>query len=394
MPYVLHGDINGYTQIRSLKIDYSEPLKNNLRVDAGFKTSYVTADNEPDFYNRSNGGNLYDSTKSDHFIYQENITALYVNAGKEWKKWSTQAGLRAEQTIVEGKELVNGESLNNDYLKLFPSLALQHHVNAVNDVGITLSRRIERPGYDDLNPYKFFVDPSTYKEGNPYLNPALTYSAELSHTYKQRLITTISCSQTSNVITEVILPSTTQDRVTIQTKKNLAQMTYYGLSGAYTIPVFKWWSNVTNFNAYYSNYRGDLANTFLDKGKPTFDINTSNKFTLSSSWTAELSFFYQASQVYGFLNLTPISMLNAGVQKNMFDKHLTIRLNANDIFWHGSESGSSYFTDYTQVFVARHDTRQANISIVYRFGNRAADAMRKHTSGAEEEKKRAGQATG
>ncbi len=315
-------------------------------MEAGFKTSLVTADNEPAFYNRSNGGNVYDSTKSDHFIYNETISALYLNAAKDWKKWSTQVGLRAEQTFVDGDEKITGQSFDNNYLRLFPSLAIQDHLNTNNDMGSTLSRRIERPGYDDLNPYKFFVDPSTYKEGNPYLNPALTYSAELSHTYKQRFITTVSYSITNNVITEVIKPDTASDRVTIQTKENLAQMDYYGINGAYTIPLFKWWTNITNFDAYYSKYKATLQIQILNKGQPAFDINTTNKFTLPHNWSAELSFFYQSAQVYGFLNLTPISMFNVGVQKNLFDKRLTVRLNANDIFWHGNESGSSYFTDY------------------------------------------------
>ncbi len=390
-PYVLHGDITGLTQIRSFKADYVNPLPGNARIEAGIKSSYVTENNQPKFYNRSDGGNVYDTTQSDHFIYNENINAAYINASKDWTKYSAQFGLRAEQTIVDGKELITGQSISNNYFQLFPSFAVQDHLNANNDLGITLSRRIERPGYDDLNPYKFFVDPSTYKAGNPYLDPALTYAAEVSHTYKQRLITTFSYSITSNVITEVIYPSTTQDRVTIQTKENLAQMNYVGVSGAYTIPICKWWNNITSYDAYYSQYRGNLANTSLNAGKPSFDINTSNKFTLPNDWSAEVTVFYQAAQVYGFLNLTPISMFNLGVQKNMFDKRLTLRFNANDIFWQGNESGSSYFTNYSEVFIARHDTRQANLSVTYRFGKKSAAPVRRHNGGAEEEKKRAGE---
>ena len=390
-PYILHGDIAGLTQIRSFKADYVYPMPGIARIETGIKSSYVTEDDQPKFYDRSNGGNVYDSAQSDHFIYNENINAAYINASKDWKKYSAQFGLRAEQTIVDGKELITGQSISNNYFQLFPSFAVQDHLNVNNDLGLTLSRRIERPGYDDLNPYKFFVDPSTYKAGNPYLQPALTYAAELSHTYKQRLVTTFSYSITSNVITEVIYPSTTQDRVTIQTKENLTQMNYCGVSGAYTIPVFKWWNNVTSYDAYYSQYRGNLANTSLNAGKPSFDINTSNKITLPEEWSGEVSVFYQAAQVYGFLNLTPISMVNVGVQKNMFYKRLTVRINANDIFWHGNESGSSYFTNYAEVFTAKHDTRQANLSVTYRFGKKSAAPVRKHSGGAEEEKKRAGE---
>ena len=388
-PYILHADIGGTTQIRSFKADYVNPLKDNARFEAGIKTSFVTADNSPKFYDRSNGGNKYDSTKSDHFIYNENINAAYINAAKDWKKYSAQFGLRAEQTVVNGDEKITGQTFDRNYVQLFPSLAVQDHLNPNNDVGLTVSRRIERPGYDDLNPYVFFVDPSTYKTGNPYLNPALTYAAELSHTYKQRLITTLSYSQTDNVITEVIKPSTTQDRVTIQTKDNLARMSYIGLSGAYTIPLFKWWTNITNFDAYYARYEGNLSNTDLSEGKPTFDINTSNKFTLPKNWSAEVTVFYQAAQVYGFLNLTPTSMVNFGVQKNMFDKRLTLKFSAKDIFWQGNAGGSSYFTGYRETFTSKHDTRQESVSVIYRFGNRTITPVSRHSGGAEEEKKRA-----
>ncbi len=388
-PYVLHADIAGLTQIRSMKADYVNPLKNDSRFEAGIKTSFVTADNEPKFFDRSGGGNVLDATKSDHFVYNENINAGYINASRSWTKWSTQLGLRAEQTIVNGVEKITGQSFDKNYLQLFPSLAVQRHVNAENDLGITLSRRIERPGYSDLNPYKFFVDPSTYKTGNQFLVPALTYAAELSHTYKQRFITTLSYSVTSNVITEVIKPDTAGDRVTIQTKDNLAIMRYFGLSGSYTIPLSKWWTNTTNSNAYYAEYEGNLSNTNLKAGKPTFDIYTSNKFTLPKDWSAELTVFYQAAQLYGFLNLTPISMFNLGIQKNMFDKRLTIRASANDIFWHGNLNGSSFYTNYTEFFTAVHDTRQVSVAVTYRFGKKTVAPLRKHSGGAEEEKKRA-----
>lgn len=389
-PYVLHGDIAGSTQIRSLKTDYSEPLPNDAHVDAGFKFSYVTADNEPKFFNRSNNGNVYDSTKSDHFLYNENIAALYLDTRKDWAKWAAQLGVRAEQTMVSGEEKVTSQSFSSGYLQLFPSFAVQRHMDKDNDLGITLSRRIERPSYNDLNPYKFFVDPSTYKEGNPYLVPALTYAAELSHTYKQRLITTLSLSQTTDVITEVIKPSTTQDRVTIQTKDNLATMNYVGISGAYTIPILKWWTSINNIDAYYAQYRGNLSNTSINKAMPTFDINTSNKFTLPADWSAELSFFYQSAQVYGVLNLTPVNMLNFGLQKNLLKKQLTIRANVNDIFRRGNHSGSSDFVNYRESFVALHDTRQAAIAVTWRFGSKES-AVRKHSTGAEEEKRRAEQ---
>jgi len=389
-PYLLHADIVGLTQIHSVKADLTKTVKGGIHLEAGIKASLVSADNMPSFYNRSSGGNTYDASKSDHFIYSEDINAAYLNISRDWKKVSAQFGLRGEQTIDKGEEKITGQAFNRNYTNLFPSFAVQEHVNANNELGLTLSRRIERPDYDALNPYKFFVDPSTYKEGNPYLLPALSYSAELSHTFKQRIITTLNYTLTDNVITEVIQPSLTQDRVTIQTQVNIAHMAYYGISGAYTLSFYKWWNNVSSINVYYAQYQGDLVNTNLDKGKMTFDINTTNRFMLPHDWTTEITFFYQAPQLYGYLNLNERWSLNIGAQKNMWGKKATVRLNVSDIFWKNNPAGSSVYAQYYEFFYAYHDTRQANLSFTYRFGKNTVAPVRRHSSGAEDEIRRAG----
>jgi len=385
-PYVLYGDISGLTQIRSFKADYTNPIKNG-KIEAGLKTSFVSSDNQPMFYDESTGSKLYDATKSDHYLYNENINAIYVNGSENIGKWSVQLGLRLEQSNIKGDEKITSQKSDTSYLQLFPGIFVQRHINKDNDLGLSISRRIERPNYQQLNPYKFYSDPTTYKEGDPYLRPAFTYAAELSHTYKQRFITTLSFSITHDVITEVLLPG--PDKVTIQTSRNISTMKYAGLSCAYTFQFAKWWSNVTNLNAYYSYYEGDLANSALNKGKPTFDVNTVNNFLLPKEWSAELSFFYQAPQLYGYMNLDALWMLNVGVQKNILNKRAVIRLNATDIFWHGYPSAISYYSNYDESFIAKRDTRQVSISFTYRFGKNTVAPVRRRSGGAEDEKKRA-----
>lgn len=386
--YLLIGRISGNTQIRSLKADLTLPLKGEAHVDAGIKSSYVTADNAPRFYDRSSGTEIYDSTKSDHFIYREYINAAYVNGGKEWKGWSLQAGLRAELTTVKGHELTTDQSLNRQYLQLFPTLDITRHLNADNDAGITLSRRITRPNYQELNPYKFFVDLTTYKTGNPYLQPALEYSIELSHIYKQRLITSFSYSITDHPIVVVVQPNPAQEKASIQTNQNLTRMHYYGLNGSYTIPVTKWWSCVVNADAYYNRYEGNLSNTALNAGKVTFSIYSSNTFTLPRQFIAELRGNYTSPQVYGYLNMKSAWALNAGIQKSYFEKKLTVRLNVSDIFHTNIQRGSSLFTGYRQTFTNASDTRIVVLDVAYRFGKKTVTGTRMRKGGAEEEKRR------
>jgi hypothetical protein len=393
-PATLSGNQSGLTQIRSLKADYVHPLKAGAKLEAGIKSSYVTADNDIKFYNLVDSTYVNDAGKTNHFVYEEMINAAYLNMSKDWTKWSIQAGLRAEQTIANGTDRTIDSSFSRNYLKLFPSFAVQRHINSNNDLGLTLSRRIERPNYEQLNPFKYYLDPTTYKSGYPYLNPATSYSFELSHVFKQRLITNINYTIVNSPITEVIQPDEQNRNITVQTTKNLALMEYFGISGSYQLPLFKWWNNTTNINAYYSRYQGDIAGSMLNKGRPTFDINTTNSFILPDNWSAELSYFYQARQQYGYMDLVPQSMLSAGVQKNFLSKKLTLRLNATDIFWDGYPRATSVYNNYKETFSARRDTRQVSCALTYRFGQRPAGQARRHSGGAEEEKRRAGGGNG
>ncbi|WP_118972227.1 TonB dependent receptor [Taibaiella koreensis] len=387
--YYLKSDLEGVTRIQSLKADYVHPLDHGLRLEAGLKASFAQADNEPLFYEMVNGDYTLDTKRSNHFIYQENINAGYVNASKDWSKWSMQLGLRVENTNAQWEQRTTSQQYDTSYTQLFPSLALQYHLHAKHDLGITFSRRIERPNYQQLNPFKYFIDKTTYREGYPYLQPASFYSVELSHTFNQRFVTTFTFGINKGVITEVIQPSETEDSVTVQTNKNLRQMTFVGLSGAYPFQLTRWWSNVTNFNIYYALYEGNIANTPLRNGSPTFDLNTNNTFLLPGDFSAELGFFYQARQIYGYMDVQPLWMLNAGIQKHLLRKRATIKLNIQDIFFTGYPRATSVYTGYREDFVAERETRVANIAFIYRFGKNTVSPVRKRGGGAEEEKNRA-----
>jgi hypothetical protein len=387
--YLLLGELQGLTQIRSLKADYTHPLRNSARLEGGAKWSFVTADNNPSYYDISHGNRLFDSTKSNHFIYEEQIRAAYMKASSDFGKWSLEAGLRAEQTVAEGEQKVTGERLSRNYTQLFPSVAILRHLDSTNDLGLTLSRRIDRPAYQQLNPFKFFLDPTNYRTGNPLLRPALTWSAELSHTFRQKFITTLTYSYTRDVITEVLQPTTGDAAISFQMDENLAKQQYLGVSISYPFQITKWWSNVTNANCYYNSFYGYLANTQLDRGSLAGDFNITNTFTLPWGLTAELGGYFEAGQVWGYYTTKPIVMLNAGVQKSLWKKAATLKLAATDLTHTGAPRAGIDFRDFHEYFEATRDTRVITLSFVYRFGSAQAGARRLR-SGAEAEKRRAG----
>jgi outer membrane receptor protein involved in Fe transport len=395
--YDLIGYPKGATIIRSFKSDFVHPLKQNMKLEAGVKLSYVTSEDNSQYtiYNYDSARYVNDPTKTNHFIYTENINAGYFNFSQDRTKWSYQLGLRAEQTVVKGEQKAAPASVfNRNYVQLFPSLAAQWHMNQAHDLGVTLSRRIDRPNYEQLNPFKFFLDPSNYKVGNPNLQPALTYSVELSHTYKQRFVTSANYSITENAITEVIQPSETIKNESIQTNKNIHRQTSVSFNIAYPFQIFKWWSNVTSGSYYYNYFDGDVAGTPLHNGRPAFYFNTTNNFLLPKDLSAELSMFYQSDMLYGYMTLKPLWSLNAGLQKNLFKNKASVKLAVTDIFWKVNPVGLTAFSNYNETFIVKRDTRVASIVFTYRFGNRGVGQVKKNTGGAEEEKRRAQSSAG
>lgn len=394
-PYMLYGDIRGGLDIYSLKADLVKNLKKDHKVETGIKSSYVIADNNLRFYDRSSGTDVYDTTKSNHFIYKENINAAYINWNKEYKNWTFQAGLRTEHTHVTGKQLVNNHSFDTSYLQLFPNVFAGYKINDKNSIEINYNRRIDRPGYDQLNPFKFYLDPTTYKEGNPYLKPQTTHNLELAHLWNQRIYSTVGISRTVNNITEVIAPTSAQQNVTVQTNVNLDKVDLYYGNISIPVDITKWWNSSNNINAYVAQYTGDVAQTRISrKGNFAFNLNTVNTFTIGKTVSAELSANFRSREIYAYDLIQPIWFVSAGVQKKFLNNRAIVKLNVSDIFFSNKVTADVAFTDYKESFVVSRETRVATISFSYKFGNTNVQGSRRRNGGAEDLKQRVGGSNG
>jgi hypothetical protein len=388
--YILLGDIDGHLNIQSIKADYIKMLTGKAKLELGIKSSLVRADNDLAYYDASSGSPVFDPNQSNHFIYDENINAAYLSFGKELNKFNFQAGLRVEHTAIKGNQLATNQKFDSSYVNLFPSAFVNYKLAKKHELGISVSRRLNRPNYRQLNPFKFFINNTTYSEGNPYLRPQYTYSFEFSHTYNQRITTTLLYSITKENITQVIFPSEEEDKITIQTDRNLAQFEFYGVNISAPIQITPWWNSVNTVNVYYGLYRGSLANTNLRNGNVNFNINTNNSFVIGKKgYSAELTGVYRAAEVYGFMKVRPVGQLAIGAQKTILKGKGTVRFNVSDIFYTQVSRATIDFRDYSETFNVKRESRVATLSFTWRFGNNKVAASRRRTSGAEEERQRA-----
>ncbi len=389
-PYLLKGDLGGNLEIKSFKIDYQQQLKSlKTKLEMGIKSSWVKTDNDIQFFDRSSGTEVLETAKSNHFIYDENINAAYLNAARSWKKLSIQLGLRLENTIANGLQLTDHTTFERNYTQLFPSGYVGYKFTENSDLGISLSRRINRPSYRQLNPFKNFLDPLTYSTGNPYLKPELTNSFELTHTYKQKYMTKIGYSRTTDNILSVLSPDNEQTNSVIQTNRNLAKFDYYSLSFSFPIKVGKWLNSTNNALAYYGLYKGNLVNTNLNVSRVSYNFNSSNNIKINGSTSAEAIFNYQSRSYYGFLDIKGNWGLALGLQKQILEKRGSLKLSVSDVFYATKTDAYTKLTGYSEQFYQSRDTRVGTLSFTYRFGGPQVSSSRR-VGAADEEKRRAG----
>lgn len=394
--YLLNGDQQGKLILRTAKADYTNPLAKGARFETGVKTSYVSSDNDAKFFDMSSGTPVDDVNKTNRFFYEEYNNAAYFNFSKEFTKFNLQIGLRGEHTNLKTQQVKGAIFFDSSYLQLFPSAYLNYKIKDDQTLGISVSRRIDRPGYSQLNPFLFLIDVTTYSTGRPSLLPQFTWAYELNYTVKG-INFSASYSHTKNnqniaiARFKDVFPNIPQmDNVTVQIPINLSSSDYYGLSVAAPFRVNSRWNMINNANLYYNHFNGSLGATTLNNGKPAFDYRMNNTFTLGKGWITELNGNFSTGGQYGFMVQDPLWGIAVGVQKSIWKNKGTIRLNVTDIFWTNLPKAVITYTNYIEKWHAKRETRVATLSFTYRFGKNTVQAARRRTTASEEERQRAG----
>jgi hypothetical protein len=398
---ILDGDQTGKLKLSTAKLDFVNPLKNKAKLELGYKTSYVTSDNDALFFNVFPTFSRVDETKTNRFFYEEYNNAAYINYSKEFKKFSLQLGLRGEQTDVKTRQVKGNLRNNNSYFEPFPSAFINYKLKENHTVGLSVSRRIDRPGYNQLNPFLFQIDPGIYSTGNPQLNPQMTWSYEASYTLKN-INFTLGYSHTKDPINMVLsrildviptfeIEAGKDSNITVQLPVNLISSDYAGLTVTAPVRINKWWNMVNNLNVFYNHFDGNIGGAQLSNGAPAANIRTSNTFSFKKGWSAELNANLNTGGRYGYSVSKAQWGIALGAQKQVMKSKGTLRFNMTDIFWTNlPRARVTYPGRYVENWHAYRDSRVGTLSFTYRFGNNKVQAARRRTTASEEETRRAG----
>jgi hypothetical protein len=390
-PYLLRGILPQDIFIYTGKIDYATPLGKDGKFEAGLKSSFVKTDNNApyQYFDTLGVSNTWlKDARSDHFIYNENVNAAYINYSRQIKKFGLQLGLRVEDTHSEGNSVENNTRVTKDYIQPFPTAYFSYKKDEKNSFGLSYGRRLDRPNYQDLNPFQRILDQYTYQQGNPYLTPQFTHNIELSHNYKGKLNTTLNYTYTNDIINDILKQ---KGDTTYQVKENIATRRSLGVALSYNAPLTKWWMTSFYFNGFNNHFEGFVNGLPLSVDVTSMMANMSQRFTFPKGWGAEVSGFYRSkSQEGGLIVAEPMGVLNFGASKTVLKNKGTLKLNVSDPFYLQKFHGYTKFGPIDADIKSQWDNRRVGLSFSYRFSKGQNVQQRRRAAASQDEQNRVG----
>ncbi len=393
---ITKGNIPSTLDIFTAKIDYSKKFS-GMTWEAGLKTATTKTDNLAE-YSFFDGGSWQDDlSRSNHFLYDESIHSIYSSLDRKNGKWHWQAGLRYEFTSYKahqlGNALVKDSSFNRNYGSLFPSAFISYDLDSSNSFTFRIGRRIDRPPFQNLNPFLVTLNKYTFEGGNPFIRPQYTWNFELTHNYKNILSTGISYGYLKDYFSQIFIidsnSSNVNKNIIIYTRGNVGTFHNFGASATLQLPLTKWW-NITSTLVYNHKIIKGVVWVPITATIDQFNISLNNQFQFKKGWAAELSGYYLTkSQTDLQEYVTPQGELGAGVSKQIMKNKGTLRLAIRDIFHTQNYSGYSNFENSDEPFALKWDTRIVRLNFSFRFG-KAMKAIKRSGGGATEETDRVG----
>ncbi|MGX5854106.1 TonB-dependent receptor domain-containing protein [Dyadobacter jiangsuensis] len=383
-------DLPSSIAIYSAKTDYEHPLK-KARFGAGFKTSLVRTDNAANYFLHQGETISVDYDKTNRFRYSENINAAYLNFNRDFKRFSLQTGLRAENTNGYGHQLGNAakpdSSFTLHYTSIFPTVFVSYKLDTnQTHLNFSYGRRIGRPYYRDLNPFVFLLDKFSYFAGNPFLKPEFGNRFQLSFNYKSRFNLSLLYNYTRNMQGEVIEQA---GNVFISRTGNISRLIWGGITLTARLKAGNWWT--CNFYAELisNNFRGMPGDPGRTTGSTYGYISPNNQFLFKNGWSAELSGFYITRSQSAQFDKDDLFLVNAAVQKKVMKDKGIVKLSLRDVFSSLEPNGrilnipnarANYYNDA--------DTRVLVASFTYNFAKGTSGKQKRNVGGSGSEEQR------
>jgi len=344
----------------------------SLPVETGIKYAGITSNSALDFYNNTFA--LQVDELSDALDYDENIYAAYFSTSKELGKWSLKAGLRGEYTDISGISAQNGLVNDQDYFQLFPTFYAMRSLGEESSISLEYNRRIERPRFQSLNPFQYYINENNVKEGNPALVPGIANKVLFNYSYKGALFFDLYWDRVDHS-PSVLSFQDNQKQLLRTVNDNLDYTQQFSLDITYANFVTNWYYLYGYLSGFYMENqiyaRESAAETYTIDTFSAF-LNVGNYFYFGGDGTfsGNVNTYFLPNILAGSYKYeNPQFGLDLGLRKTFMNNKISVSINAEDILRTMNIPMQSQYLNQDNGFYAISETRRITFGVRYNFGN-------------------------
>lgn len=380
LPYLLRDQSSANNTIKSVTLDYSRPSKAG-NFEAGLKATYTITDNNALWLDQVNKDWLMDNTKTNRFIYRENIGAAYITWEKAFKQaWQINTGIRAEQTRTQGDLVNTGQLATKNYLGWFPSITIQYLKNVSNVFNLSYRKSIDRFGFDIVNPFIRYQSQYAYYQGNPNISPAINHNLEFTYTLKQATIFGASYTHSLNALGPVYLKGS--DNATISSYTNFKSDDLFYIYGYWRKQLTGRWTTNLIGGFGFLQYNTASAASSQQSANATWSylVQWNNSFNIPGGWNGEVNTAYQGPLASGIYKLGAIFSSDMGISRQLWKNNASVKLSVTDLL---NTQMKNIHINYDGVVMheqLKAESRFIDLRFSYKLGNKNVKAKKDRVS--------------
>ncbi|GAA3641732.1 outer membrane beta-barrel protein [Flavivirga jejuensis] len=355
------------------QVDYELPISDSAQFEAGVKISNINSESILNQFIFENDEKVEDLLNSDTFLYDETNYATYISYSKDWDHWSLKSGIRGEYTDIKGSSLSTNQINNNDYFKFFPSFHLLNKINKNDEIYFNYNKRIYRPRYTQLNPFKYFLNDNTFVTGDPNLKPQIDDIFVLGYTFDKDYTFELYYRYENNPTIQITFQDN-DENVIKYINTNIDRSISYGLDFITYKAITRNWNLYVLSSLYYYDERFfalESNNELLtnDRWSTFAQIINYFSFLKDKSLTADLSFLYVSSFITGPINISSSNGLDVSLKKTFWDNKASFNIGVMDIFNSKNVNTVTKYINQDVSFLSRKENRLFTFGFNYKFGN-------------------------
>ncbi|MBD0831942.1 TonB-dependent receptor [Aestuariibaculum sp. TT11] len=370
---IFQTDSEQKAQLYTGQLDYELPLNNGVFVETGVKYSDITSNSEINQFVLSGNVGNNQIEESDTFVYNEMNYAAYGSLAQDWEKWSVKAGLRVEHSRISGELLLQNSENTTEYTKFFPSFYLTNDINENNQVYFKYVKRINRPKYNDLNPFRYYLNDNTYVVGNPKLKPQIDDVFNLGYTLKNTYTFELFYRYENDPSLQ-LFQQDNEEGVVKYSSTNIARNITYGLDFmTYTALSSRWNLYVLSSVFYYEGkfFSPSDMNVLNSNEKWSIYAQVINYFSFlkDNSLTAEVSYMYISPIVDGPAIYSTRQGLDINFKKALWNNRASVNIGVTDVFNTQNFTETNRYADQDLRLESNMENRLFVVGFNYKFGN-------------------------